>query len=236
MNKVEIRYEELSYNSSEAYKALRTNLKFSGEDKKVVAITSCMENEGKSSIAMNLGISLAESGEKVIVLDADLRKSVLVGRTRVMEDVLGLTHYLSGQANMSDVINETNIENFSIVYAGPTPPNPAELLGGKRFHELVESLRASYDYVIVDTPPLGMVIDTAIVAKELDGVMIVVESGNDSYKFVRSIKDQLEKAQVSILGVVLNKVDISKAGYYGRYGKYGAYGAYGAYGNRSNNE
>lgn len=230
MRSIEIIVPELDYTASESYKTLRTNLKFSGSDKKVIAVTSCMENEGKSTVVMNLAIALAEAGEKVVMVDADLRKSVLLGRTKVGEEVLGLTHFLSKQAALNDVVNVTNVANFHVIYAGPTPPNPVELLGSKHFANMIDALRKVYDYVLIDCPPLGMVIDAAVISQQCDGVMLVVESGVDSYRFVRSIQEQLEKAKCPILGVILNKVDMSKGGYYGHYyGKYGKYGKYGSY-------
>ena len=234
MEKVNLTFEELDYSAEEAYKTLRTNLKFCGEDKTAIAVTSCVENEGKSSVSMNLCRSLAESGQKVILVDADLRKSVLLGRSKVSQEIVGLTHFLSSQAQMASVIYSTNIEGFDIIFAGPSAPNPAELLGNNHFNELLQVLKRNYDYVIIDTPPLGVVIDSAIIAQKCDGTIIVIESGTDSYRFVRSVKEQLEKAQCPILGVVLNKVDISKASYYGRYGRYGKYGKYGGYGQYGN--
>lgn len=227
MVNVEIKTQKLDYSGAEAYKSLRTNLQFCGEDKKVIAITSCAPNEGKSSVTMNLAMSLAEAGKKVLLIDADLRKSVLVGRTKVKESIKGLTHYLSKQAALIEVICATNVKNMHIVYAGPVPPNPAELLGGKYFRELLSSLRKVYDYILVDTPPLGSVIDSAIIAEECDGSIMVIETGVISYRFAQDVKSQLEKSNCPILGVVLNKVDMSKQGYYGKY--YGRY--YGKYGN-----
>ena len=229
MEKVEIKTMKLDYASSEAFKTLRTNLKFCGDDKRVIALTSCLENEGKSSVTLNLAISLAESGSKVIMVDADLRKSVLLGTTKVTKSINGLTHFLSKQVQLVDVICETNIKNLCMIYAGPTPPNPSELLGSKYFHLMIEALRKTFDYVLIDTAPVGMVIDAAVIAKECDGIMIVVSSGNESYKFVKEVKDQLEKTQCPVLGIVLNKVDYSKEGYYGHYGRYGKYGKYGKY-------
>ena len=227
MVNVEIKTQKLDYSGAEAYKSLRTNLQFCGEDNKVIAITSCTHNEGKSSVTMNLAVSLAEAGKKVLLIDADLRKSVLVGRTKVKESIKGLTHYLSKQAALIEVICATNVKNMHIVYAGPVPPNPAELLGGKYFRELLSSLRKVYDYILVDTPPLGSVIDSAIIAEECDGSIMVIETGVISYRFAQDVKSQLEKSNCPILGVVLNKVDMSKQGYYGKY--YGRY--YGKYGN-----
>lgn len=226
MVNVDIKIPKLDYSAAESYKSLRTNLQFCGEDKKIIAITSCTPNEGKSSVTMNLAISLTEAGKKVLLVDADLRKSVLVGRTRVRESVKGLTHYLSRQASLIDVICSTNVNNFHIIFAGPVPPNPAELLGGKLFHEMLRSLRKIYDYILIDTPPLGSVIDSVVIAEECDGSVLVIESGVISYRFAQEVKAQLEKSNCPILGVVLNKVDMSKQGYYGKYYEkyYGKYG------------
>ena len=117
MENVEIKVQEMDYSGTEAYKSLRTNLQFCGEDKKVIAVTSCTPNEGKSSVTMNLAVSMAEAGKKVILIDADMRKSVLVGRTKVRSSVKGLTHYLSKQAPLIDVICSTNVKNLSIIFA-----------------------------------------------------------------------------------------------------------------------
>ncbi|MBR0385207.1 MAG: CpsD/CapB family tyrosine-protein kinase [Erysipelotrichaceae bacterium] len=217
MKRITIEAPNLDYSSSEAYKALRTNLKFSGADKTVIGITSCFEDEGKSTVAMNLAISLAEDGYKTILIDADLRKSVMLNRTKARGEVQGLTHFLSKQAVLNDVVCITNIQNFHIMYSGPVVSNPAELLGDDRFSSMIEVLRESYDYIIVDTAPLGVVVDCAVIAPSCDGMMLVVESGKDSYKVVRQVVSQIEKAQCTFLGVVLNKVDMSKGGYYGGY-------------------
>ena len=154
MKKIKITYRKLDYSSDESYKQLRTNLLFCGDDKKVIALTSCTPNEGKSSVSMNLAVSLTESGKKVLLIDADLRKSVLVGRTEVDTEVKGLSHYLSQQESLENIIYATNIPYFHIIYAGIVPPNPAELLDGKIFRALIPSLTEVYDYIIIDTPPL----------------------------------------------------------------------------------
>lgn len=240
MVSVEIKSQKLDYSVEESYKSLRANLQFCGEDKKVIAITSCTPNEGKSSVALNLAISLADAGKKVLLIDADLRKSVLLGRIHVTEAVKGLTHFLSRQTQLLDVICNTNVPKLSIIFAGPVPPNPAELLGGKYFKELLASARKVYDYIVVDTPPLGSVIDSAIIAEECDGSVMVIESGVISYRFAQEVKEQLAKSNCPILGVVLNKVDMAKQSYgkhYGKYyGKYGKYGYYGSYGQDRKNK
>ena len=229
MVKVKISDWKADSSMDEAYKALRTNIQFCGADKKVIAFTSCTPNEGKSNVTFHLAASLAESGKSVLLIDADLRKSVLMGRVQVEEEVKGLTHYLSKQAKLQDVICATNLPKFHIIFSGVVPPNPAELLGGKNFRSLLNALRKVYDYVIVDTPPLGSVIDSAIVAEICDGSIMVIESGVISYRFAQEVKSQLEKSNCPLLGVVLNKVDMQKQAY-GKYGKYGQYKYYGEYG------
>lgn len=217
--------DDLDFRSNEAYKALRTNLQFCGADVKVIAITSCTPNEGKTSVTLNLARSLADLGKKVLYIDADLRKSVIIGRYRVEGDVRGLTHFLSGQEPFHNVVYETNVNKLHMVFAGPIPPNPAELLSNRYFKKLIPTLKEVYDYVIIDTPPLGSVIDSAIVARECDGVAMVVESKRISYKFAQRVQEQLKKADCRMLGVILNKVNVKKKGYYSKYyGKY--YGAY----------
>ena len=146
-----------------------------------------------------------------------------MGRTEVEgEEIKGLSHLLSHQETIENVICATNVPRFHIIYAGTVPPNPAELLGGKYFKRFLSAIRKVYDYVIIDTPPLGSVIDSAVIADECDGSIIVMESGVISYRFAQDVKGQLEKCNCPILGVILDKVDMSKQGYYGKYyGKYG---------------
>jgi capsular exopolysaccharide synthesis family protein len=216
---------------SEAYKKLRSNVQFSGRHNRVIGITSTIPNEGKSIIAMNLAFSLSELGKRVIFIDADLRHSVLIGRYKVGRQVKGLTHYLSGVNSFDEIVCETNVKNLHMVFSGTVPPNPSELLESVYFRELVKQLRQAYDYVIIDTPPIGAVIDAAIVGKECDGVLLVIGSGDISYKGVQRTESQLRASGSKIIGVALNKVPMGKAGRgYGKYG-YGGYGGYGNYGN-----
>lgn len=126
---------------------------------------------------------------------------------------MGLTHFLTGQCTINEAICSTNVQNFNLIYSGPFPPNPAELLGGRKFKSLIEAVRKVYDYVIVDTAPLGSVIDSAIIAKISDGAVMVIEAGAISYRFAQEVKKQLEKSDCPILGVVLNKVDMNKQSY-----------------------
>lgn len=220
--------EKLGYGKREAFNSLRTNLSFCGADVKVITFTSCTPDEGKSSVVMELGRSLAEDGKKVLIVDADLRKSVFVGRYHAKAkkgSIKGLSHYLSGQAPLSDVLCETNVENLSIIFAGHTTPNPTELLGNHYFDELIAHAKENYDAVLIDSPPLGSVIDTAVIAPKCDGAALVVEANKCSFRFIQDIKKQLELTGCRILGVVLNKVKVEKSGYYKRYYK-GYYSGY----------
>lgn len=218
--------QELDYRTNEAYKSLRTNIQFCGAQIKIISFTSCTPNEGKSSVSFNLAVSFAESGKRVVLVDADMRKSVLAGRYKVGKVDAGLAHYLAGQKEIEEIVFATDVENMDIIFSGPFVPNPAELLENESFHDLMTACRERYDYVLVDTPPLGSVIDSAIVAKEVDGAILVIEADTISYHFVQNVKSQLEKSDVRILGTVLNKVPMGgKFGSYG-YGKYG-YGKYG---------
>lgn len=246
MKKLRITAPEVGNQISEAYKALRTNLQFCGDDIKVVDITSCTPDEGKSTVSFRLAQALAETGKNTILVDADMRKSVMMNQVRPEHgEVRGLSHYLSGQSTLEDVVYSTDMPKLYMILSGKFPPNPAELLGGRRFKSLVASLREAFDYVIIDTPPLMNVIDSAVVAGNCDGVILVIEQGVIDYRFAQDVTAQLDRTGCPILGTVLNKVDARKdARYYGRYygkyygkyyGRYGKYGGYGEYGNNGEN-
>lgn len=213
--------ERLEFRGTEAYNSLRTNIQFCGSDIKTICFTSCTPNEGKSIVSFRLASSMAESGKKVLFIDADLRKSVLIGRLRIDKGIVGLTHYLSGMKELKEVVYSTNIDNLDIIFAGPVPPNPSELLSSISFVQLIESMKEKYDYVIIDTPPLGLVIDSANVAKYCDGTIIVIETNNVSHKFVNKVVKQLAAGNCRILGAILNKVPLKNKSYYGGY--YGEY-------------
>ena len=215
---------ENNYQQKEAYKTLRSNVEFSGQDVRAISITSCTPGEGKTSVAMALARAFAEAGKKTVLVDADMRKSVMVGRYKTGTVRLGLTHCLVGREKLSSVICETDVPNLYIVFSGPVPPNPSELLGGRIFGKVLDNMKNVFDYVIIDTPPLGSVIDAAVVSKQCDGTIMVIEDNAISYRFAQRVKDQLDKAGAKLLGVVLNKVDMSGKGYYGHYGNY--YGRY----------
>jgi len=205
------------FRSTESIKTLRTNLMFSGENIQAVALTSFTAAEGKSTLSFQLAASLAQTGKRVLLMDADLRKSVLASRLQIKHKVEGLSHYLSGMANANDLLHETDLPGLYVMFAGVCVPNSAELLGGPSFEKLIKALKEVFDYVIVDSVPLGRVVDCAVIAPVLDGVLMVIDVNNNSYKQERRIKAQLERSGAKILGVVLNRVDFwDKSGYYGR--------------------
>lgn len=187
---------------NEAYKKFRTNLLFCGNDVKVIALTSCEPDEGKSLVSFNLCTALAELGKRVLLIDTDMRKSVLASRYKIHEKVQGLSEYLPGQALLENTIQNTNIPGLHMVIAGPVPPNPAELLGNRLFTRLIEVGRENYDYVIVDTPPLGSVIDCAVIADRCDGIGMVVSAGNIKYRLAQMVKEQIETTGCRFLGVI----------------------------------
>lgn len=228
MNKLTVHLEEMDYNTEEELKTLRTNLIFCGADKKVVMVTSTAPNEGKSDTSMNLAISLAKLNKRVLLMDLDLRKSVMIAKCDAEQVKYGMSHFLSGQCQLTDAIYTTNVPKMHIAMAGPAGPNPTELLSGEIFQKMLKSLREVYDYIIIDTAPLGLVIDAAIVARECDGALIVVEAGKIKYRQVQRVKAQIEDSGCPVLGAVLNKVDMKKNGYtkYGKYRKYGRYYKY----------
>lgn len=211
--------ETKNYHFEEAIKTLRTNIQFCGNGLKIIMLTSSLPDEGKSEITFALASSLGSIGKKVLLIDADIRKSVLVKRYEIKEKTNGLSQYLSGQRRLTEVRYHTNIENLDIILSGPYAPNPAELLEDVLFKKLLEESRAVYDYVIIDTPPMANLIDGAIIASHCDGAVIVVESENISYHLVQKVKTQLERSGCRILGAVLNRVKTGyDNGYYKKYG------------------
>ena len=224
MESIEVKIPPLDRRTEEAFKTLRTNLQFCGKDIKSIALTSCTPNEGKTSVSLQLARSLSENGKRVLFIDGDLRKSVILSRCQIDQTVKGLSHYLSGQCAFTEAVYMTNVKNLHMIFAGPVPPNPAELLGSNAFKIVIEKMKTVYDYIIIDTPPLGSVIDAAVIANECDGSVLVVKSGEISRRFARKIVDQLRMADCLILGVILNSVDMKKNSYGHYYGKY--YGKY----------
>lgn len=205
--------------TQEAFKALRTNLQFCGQDIHTVVITSCNENEGKTTITLQLAKSLSELDKRVLVIDADMRKSVMAGRNTSAEAPVGLSEVLTGLVAVKDCLYTTQCENLSIMFAGKYPPNPVELLGGPYFESLLQEARKVYDYVLIDVPPLGSVIDAAVVAAKCDGTILVISDNQVRYRQAIEVAEQLKKSGSKILGVVRNNIKKKEGGYYKKYYK-----------------
>lgn len=209
------------YSSSmydEAIRSVRTNIQFSGVDKKnkVISITSAKPAEGKSTIIYNLAKSFAENGDKVILLDCDLRKPT-IPLISCVDNNIGLTNYLTGKVDYSRIINtDPDQENFDMIFTGPIPPNPAEILASKAYKNLVEQLSDIYDYVFIDTPPAGLFTDASIVSTLCDGVIFAIKSSDTKREEIVQALDNLKKVDANILGTVLTHVPM-------KHKKYGNY-------------
>lgn len=204
----------------EAIKTLRTNIQFSGIEMKVILMTSCYPNEGKSDVVFQLAREMGKIRKKVLLLDADIRKSSFVKRFQVEGEITGLSHLLSGQAVGKNIIYSTNYPNVDMIFAGPSVPNPSELLSQKAFGSLIDILKERYDYILVDTPPVASVIDAVVVAKQCDAALLVIESDAVSHKMAAKVKEQLDRTGCKVLGAVLNKADVTRDKYYTKYGYY----------------
>lgn len=223
--------ETASFAYNEAYRTLRTNLEFSlaadEKDSHVIVISSSVPGEGKSNVAFNIAQMLAANGNRVVVVDCDLRKGTLGSRyLHTKRSATGVTNYVAGKADLRSVVYRVS-ENDSlyIVPTGPLPPNPSELLSGRRMGMFFEELRKVADYVIVDTPPVSLVTDATILTRYSDGVILVVRSNFTVRPEVELSKKNLEQINARVLGVILNdytsKTSGKKDGYYYSYSYYG---------------
>lgn len=208
------------YLYEEAIKTLRTNIQFIGTAVKSIVVTSCYPNEGKSDVVFQLALEIGKMGKKVLILDADIRKSSYIGRFQVKQKTEGLSQYLSGQSRIQDIVYNTNFQGVDIIFAGPSAPNPSELLAQENFAALVHDMREKYDYVLADTPPIGNLTDAAIIARQCDGAILVIESDLVSRRVAAKAKEKLERGDCHILGAVLNKIDMKKSRYYSKYNYY----------------
>ena len=221
----------------EAYKTLRTNVSFSltGEEaSKTVLVTSSLQSEGKSITAVNLAISYAQTDRKVVIIDCDLRRPKLARLLQINTKV-GLSNVLMKPELMEEAITPSEIPNLDVIASGDIPPNPSELLSSARMERLLENLRERYDFIVLDTPPVNMVIDAVALAPRCDGVLFVVRANQSERGAVIHAVEQLEYAKVKILGFVLNGVELENTNYgygkyrYKQYRRYKRYG-YGGYG------
>jgi capsular exopolysaccharide synthesis family protein len=204
---------------AEAMRILRTNIQFFSVDKPVnrVLVTSPFAGDGKTTVATNLAVGMAAVGSSVMLIETDLRKPVLA-RYFPRERAPGLSDVLSGQAKLSDAIQQTRIPNLSIIVAGPTPPNPSELLGSERMADLINTVSQMVDIVILDTPPALPVTDAAVLAPHTDGVILVVRAGQTHAHKALDVTKNFERHDVRVLGVAVNGVEREMdGGYYYRY-------------------
>lgn len=218
------RFEPLDYNGTEGMNTLCTNLTFAGENVRRIMTTSCHSAEGKSFVTMNMMRSFAKLGKRVVLVDADLRKSVILARygaRRTSGERLGLTHYLAGMCEMEDVLYETNIQGAYMVPVGRTVSNSLALLTSPRLSQLLQWLDTAFDYVLVDGAPVGMIVDSAEIAKSCDGVLFVVNYNSVSRRELLDAVNQINRTGCRVLGTVLNNVSFdsysSKKYYYKSY-------------------
>lgn len=206
---------------AEAFRTLRTNIYFCNLDNslKKIMVTSSGPNEGKSTVIANLAITVAQTGRKVLVIDADLRKPTLHKIFQV-DNILGLTDLLIDNLGQLDVVQQTKIENLDIITSGPIPPNPSELLVSARMDWVLKRGSNNYDMIFIDTPPTVTVTDSVILADKVDGILMVINSNKVKIDIAKQAKEQLEKAKSRLLGVVLNNVKLKADEYqYYHYGE-----------------
>jgi protein-tyrosine kinase len=205
---------------SEQYRTIRTNIEFSSVDEpiKSLLVTSSAPGEGKSTTVANLAVVFAQQGKKVLLIDADLRKPT-VQYTFKIDNLNGLTNVLTKQSSLSQAVNESLVENLSVLTSGPIPPNPAELLGSKAMEDLLEVAMKEYDFVIFDTPPILAVTDAQILANKCDGSILVVNSGKTEIEPAMKSKEMLLSSKGKLLGVVLNQKNAKDSQYYYYYGR-----------------
>lgn len=222
---------KVPFEYAEAYKALRTNFNFAAVDggNRKVVITSTIPEEGKSSVAINFAISLTQVGKRVLLIDADLRKPSIHLYLNIKRDPEhNVATVLAGSAALEESIIGT-VQGFDVLIGGVTPPNPAELISSNAMDELLNRVLETYDYVICDAPPVGLVTDAAVLSTLCDGVIFVIRQGFAKKNMVQGAIHKLLTVKAKIIGIVMNQYDMSDASakdysYYGHYGKYGKYG------------
>ncbi|MFC1823329.1 GumC family protein [Thermodesulfobacteriota bacterium] len=201
--------------ASEAYRGIRTSILFSSveTEPRVILVSSAGPQEGKSITSTNLAITMAQSGSKTIVIDADLRRPKIHKIFRVPRDK-GLTNLLVGNEDLKGVRFKTQVDNLDVIPSGPLPPNPSEILGSPRMEKLIELLKQHYKRIIIDSPPITAVTDAVILARSVDGVVLVVRANDTARQIVRNGLEQLQSVGAHVFGAILNGVDMSRDSYY----------------------
>lgn len=202
---------------SERYRTIRTNIQFaSSADRqiKTMVITSSGPGEGKSTTAANLAVVFANSGQSVLLIDADMRKAT-VHKTFLLNNGVGLSNVLSTDMKVSDAVQRTVVPNLYVMTSGPKSPNPSELLGSTRMDQLIKELRSDYDFVIFDMPPIVAVTDAQIIASKADGTMLVVRENYTRKDSLQKARELLSMVNANVLGAVFNgSTDVTDQGYY----------------------
>ena len=215
--------------AAEAYRVIRTSVQFAqaGKELQTIALTSCTPNEGKSTTISNLAVVLTQAGKSVLLIDCDMRNPT-VHKNFNLSNKVGLSSCISMGTAVADAVQATGIEGLDALTAGVIPPNPSELLGSERMKNILQRAKEEYDYVLIDTPPVLPVTDSLVLGRMVDGLILVIDSGEIKVEMARDVKNQLVHAGANILGVVLNKVRSEHHGYgYGYYYYYGHEGARG---------
>jgi len=191
----------------ESYNTIRTNILFSlsQNNGKIFTISSANESEGKSTTAVNTAIAFSQLGSKTLLIDADMRKPSIHKKIHIA-NTKGLSNVLVGFCTFDEAVNEIN-PNLDVLTAGPTPPNPSEMLAGQNIEKLLETLKEKYDYIIFDTPPINIVSDAVVIAPKTDGLVIVIKVSYTYHEEFKSCLSSVEFANVRLLGVVLNAVN-----------------------------
>lgn len=235
MNELKIEnVPELPFDVEEAVNQLRISIGFCGDNIKVIMLTSSMPNEGKSFIAMHLWKQMADVGLKTLLIDCDLRNSEMRAKNGIHavgdEKIMGIAHYLAGKVPLQNALYKTSIPRGYMIPLATCVSNPSILFENERFGAMIEECRKIFDYVIIDTPPLANVADALTVAGSCDGSILVVRSGETPKKAVENTLQLLNRTEIPLLGVVLNRADASGKSspyyrrYYNRYGYYNKYG------------
>ncbi len=203
---------------TEAYRALRTNLRFAALDleRRSFLVTSAGSEEGKTTTVCNLAVAMAQAGQKVLLVDSDLRKPHIHRMFGLANDP-GLTNIIAGDVRLDDCLQETDVENLTILASGPLPPNPSELLDSERMDRLMREMESGFDAVLFDSPPALVVTDATVLAAKVGGVILVLDMGGVSRKAAERTCEILRRAKARLLGACLNKVELAREAYYYTY-------------------
>ena len=227
-----VNVETLGFQVRESYKTARTNIAYSIIKKgcKKIAFTSSAKGEGKTVTAINIASALAQQVDtRVIVIDCDLRRP-RVHSALSITPVPGLTNYLNDECSFDDIIKETKIPILNAVCYGAIPPNPSELLASDAMSDFIKTIENSYDYIVFDTPPIGVVIDSVPILKIADGVVVVVRNNTTTYPELNKTLDTLNRSDTKVLGIIVNRVNPVESKKYSKYKNYSkGYGGYYGY-------